>query len=351
MNTKTQEVLESLKTVSVRMGNDKSLIQVSGGNTSLKENGILWIKASGKCLADALHEEIFLPLNRGEVSSKLETIHKPEVRWNRPSDSPLRPSIETTLHALMPHRVVLHSHSVDAIAHTLLPQGKRQVSKCLEGLDWQWIPYHRPGEPLTKAIAHSLEDHRPDILILANHGLVVGGETPEAAEHLQNEVVRRLKLERRSYQQPQLSLLQSIVSSIPGLKLPDESIIHSLATDPWSLSIAQRNPAYPDHVVFCGMRPCIVEASIHILITLKAIINQSQQEGEKEISYILIPKVGVILLKNASAATEAMLYAQAEIFIRIPENEEVCLLSDNQCAELTNWEAEKYRKALAKSAA
>ena len=53
--------LDNLKTLSVTMGIDPSLIQATGGNTSLKENGVLWVKASGKNLANALQEEIVPP--------------------------------------------------------------------------------------------------------------------------------------------------------------------------------------------------------------------------------------------------------------------------------------------------
>jgi rhamnose utilization protein RhaD (predicted bifunctional aldolase and dehydrogenase) len=60
--------------------------------------------------------------------------------------------------------------------------------------------------------------------------------------------------------------------------------------------------------------------------------------------------VGVILLAAASAAAEAMLQAQAEVFLRIPPGRSVNLLSDSQCAELLNWDAEKYRQALEKAA-
>jgi hypothetical protein len=60
--------------------------------------------------------------------------------------------------------------------------------------------------------------------------------------------------------------------------------------------------------------------------------------------------VGVILLATATAATEAMLQAQAEVCLRLPPGCTVNLLSDSQCAELLSWDAEKYRQALEKAA-
>ena len=117
--------------------------------------------------------------------------------------------------------------------------------------------------------------------------------------------------------------------------IPHEPVIHSLAADPWSFELAKCNPAYPDHVVFCGVRPWVVEGT--------------RNPPSVETPYGLVPGVGVILLPAATAATEAMLRAQAEVYLRIPPGTAVNLLSDSQCAELINWDAEKYRKALEKA--
>ena len=64
----------------------------------------------------------------------------------------LRPSIETTLHALLPHKIVLHVHSVNAIAWTIRKDGFKQLKDKLQGLNWSWLDYHQPGLPLTNAV-------------------------------------------------------------------------------------------------------------------------------------------------------------------------------------------------------
>ena len=103
--------LDKLKILSVTMGKDPSLIQATGGNTSLKENGVLWVKASGKNLANALQEDIFVPLDLAQVLGEIHNSEDRDFSFQPLSGPGLRPSIETTLHALMPHPVVLHSHS------------------------------------------------------------------------------------------------------------------------------------------------------------------------------------------------------------------------------------------------
>lgn len=341
-NLKEPEGLALLKKASVRMGLEPSLIQASGGNTSLKEDGILWVKASGKTLGSAMTEAIFLPLDLAQILAENKNGSAIQATSLTLSGESLRPSIETSLHALMPYRVVLHSHSIEVIAHTLLKHAREHIGFYLEGLSWQWIPYHRPGKPLARAVSSALNSKRSNVLILENHGLVVGGDTIELAECLQAEVVTRLRAVVRTYEQPHLPTLHSLVNRLSDARLPNKSVVHSLATDTWSLSLARQNPPYPDHVVFCGVRPLVFNATEHSREQLIELI----QKREPNVSYVLLAGIGVILLSNATAATEAMLQAQAEVFLRIPEDSNVHLLSDAQCAELMNWDAEKYRKAM-----
>jgi len=61
----------SLRDLSAGVGRDPLLVQASNGNTSIKLDGILWIKASGKWLARARQEEIFVPLGLTEVKGSI----------------------------------------------------------------------------------------------------------------------------------------------------------------------------------------------------------------------------------------------------------------------------------------
>jgi rhamnose utilization protein RhaD (predicted bifunctional aldolase and dehydrogenase) len=290
---------DELKAISARMGRDATLIQATGGNTSIKDGGLLWVKASGKNLANALVEEIFVQLKLNEVIHESKN-YGSESNLQPLGDSPLRPSIETSLHALMPHQVVLHSHSIDVIALTLVQEAQARIKECLQGITWHWIPYCRPGRPLAKAISAVLEQGAFDVLILENHGLVVGGQSPEAAMNLQSEVIRRLKQPSRLNEKHiNIPELMAMTKHISGARLPIAPVIHSLATDRWSFKLAQYNPYCPDHVVFCGVRPWVKSATNPV-------------PGPND-DYGLLPGTGVILLEKATLATEAMLQAQAEV--------------------------------------
>jgi rhamnose utilization protein RhaD (predicted bifunctional aldolase and dehydrogenase) len=325
---------QRLLQVSEVIGKNHMLVQATGGNTSLKQGNIMWVKASGTSLECARSDQIFIPLGIKEtlLSMKLE---RDQACVEDSSGKSLRPSIEATLHAVMPHSVVLHTHPVDVIAISMLPCAPDLLARYLTDIPWHYIPYQRPGIPLAIEIAKALSERPADVFILANHGLVVGGISPESAFALQTLVTTRLQRESRSYINPDYPNLLNIISNIDGAYMPSFDIIHSLAVDPWSLELAQLNPAYPDHVVFCEVHPWIMDSS-------------SKVPGI-DTKYGFIPGVGVFMLPAATAATEAMLRAQAEVLLRIPRGEVVNLLTAHQCDELLNWDAEKYRQDLYKS--
>ena len=62
--------IAELLSLSARLGRDPLLVQASSGNTSIKLDGTLWIKASGKWLAYA-NEETLVPIELAELREKL----------------------------------------------------------------------------------------------------------------------------------------------------------------------------------------------------------------------------------------------------------------------------------------
>ena len=110
LSTRHEREVVSLRELSARVGSDPLLVQASNGNTSIKLDGILWIKASGKWLAHATQEEMLVPLELAEVKESVlndTEIASPDTRKNE-----LRPSIETAMHAVLRHRIVIHVHSI-----------------------------------------------------------------------------------------------------------------------------------------------------------------------------------------------------------------------------------------------
>src|ERR1700750_1059135 len=88
---------------------------------------VLWVKASGTWLADAQIKDIFVPVSLGAARAAL--VHGDEkVPLAPDANTTLRASIETSLHALMPHPVVLHVHSVNTIAWAVRSDERQELA-------------------------------------------------------------------------------------------------------------------------------------------------------------------------------------------------------------------------------
>jgi rhamnose utilization protein RhaD (predicted bifunctional aldolase and dehydrogenase) len=68
---------KALRAFSARLGRDPSRTQAAGGNTSLKRDGVLWIKASGAWLADAEERDIMIPV---DLNGLLDALARGDLR-------------------------------------------------------------------------------------------------------------------------------------------------------------------------------------------------------------------------------------------------------------------------------
>src|SRR5437870_8925822 len=105
--------IDSLLDVSARIGAEPLVVQAGTGNTSVKLDCVLWIKASGKWLAHAKHDELLVPVDLAEARASLRQDRDFTGDYN---GGALKPSIETFMHAVLPQRVVIHVHSVNTVA-------------------------------------------------------------------------------------------------------------------------------------------------------------------------------------------------------------------------------------------
>ena len=321
--------IDKLRRLSARVGTDPLLVQAAGGNTSLKDGGVMWIKASGTWLKDADTRDLFVPLDHAAIMAGL-TKNDPAcesctafVRTDLNSTG-LRPSIETTVHALMPQRVVVHVHCVNTIAWAIRADAEQRLAERLTGFNWAFIPYARPGLMLADAIAARL---RPgvDVLVLGNHGLVVAAESVDAADALLVRAVTALARTVRAAAAIDMAALQKHAAGT-AYQPAVMNETHALATDPLALKRGKSSVFYPDHVVFLGVG---VATSF---------------DGDPPL--IAIPGVGVLIRNDAKPAIEPMGRCLADVMRRVEESDPLVTLTDQDVDRLVNWDAEKYRQTL-----
>jgi rhamnose utilization protein RhaD (predicted bifunctional aldolase and dehydrogenase) len=336
--------LDDLRRMSARVGANILLVQGAGGNSSLKHDDVLWVKASGAWLAEAGEKDMFVPVALAGARAALAAGNEQMPVAAGFGAVTLRASIETSLHALMPHPVVLHVHAVNTIAWAALEGVEAELEKRLQGLAWRPLPYRRPGLPLSQVVAEHTAKTRADVLILGNHGLLVGAETCAAAEALIDEVERRLELKPRTAPAGDLDALHRICSDTEYRPAADP-VCHGLATNPRNFAIATKGSLYPDHVVFLG--PAL--PSLAADGDLAQLVARAKAQSVPAPVALLVPGAGAVIRQDASAGAEAMLICLGLVVARIPEGAKVRTLPAHEEQALLNWDAERYRQQMMKA--
>ena len=319
----TDLLTSQFRKLSARLGSDPLQVQGPGGNTSIKGADTMWIKASGTELANATTHDIFIEVDRhaatrearmeaGDGSCKT-TVIDPSIK--------LRPSIETTFHAILDHAVVAHTHSIATISHVISPQGLEMAKKKLSGLPFSIVPYAKPGLPLTQEILARLTTDTK-IILLQNHGLICVGASVAEVSDLIEKVEYCLALEpaKVNYTAPAEPAPDGFEWALEGW----------IAQDKLASTRAIAGSYYPDHTVFLG--PALPTKEI------------------EEWPAILKAGTGILLRKDANSSQRAMLKCLSDVLLRVPDNWQIDPIGSTAEAELLNWDAEKYRQAMDGSA-
>jgi rhamnulose-1-phosphate aldolase/alcohol dehydrogenase len=173
------------------LGSDPALVLHGGGNTSVKstvtdllgnEVEVLYIKGSGWDLR-VIEPEGFPAVRMDHLRElrKLKALSDADMvntqKTHMMSASSPNPSIETLLHAFMPHRFVDHTHADAVVALTNVRHGEAAVRE-VYGDTMAIVPYVMPGFELAR-LAAEIYEKAPEVtgLILMKHGIFTHGAT------------------------------------------------------------------------------------------------------------------------------------------------------------------------------
>ena len=172
------------------IGSEPNLVLHGGGNTSIKlkqknilgeEQEVLFIKGSGIDLANiALEEFVGLDLTFLKKLRMLKNLDDTEMEVqleiHKIHRTALNPSVESLLHAFLPHKYIDHTHADSILILTNQSDGESLIKKAL-GARVAVLPYTMSGLPLAKAVAAQYE-MRTDLeaIVIINHGIFTFGE-------------------------------------------------------------------------------------------------------------------------------------------------------------------------------
>jgi rhamnose utilization protein RhaD (predicted bifunctional aldolase and dehydrogenase)/NAD(P)-dependent dehydrogenase (short-subunit alcohol dehydrogenase family) len=177
------------------LGRDKRLVLHGGGNTSVKTLAtdligdaveVLCVKGSGWDMGAiepaGLPAVRLAPLRRLRARESLSDEDMVNFqRTNLIDAGAPNPSVETLLHAFLPHKYIDHTHSTAVLSLADQPDCA-EACRAVYGRRMGLVPYIMPGFALAKKAAEIYEDD-PSVegLILLKHGIFTFGATAREA--------------------------------------------------------------------------------------------------------------------------------------------------------------------------
>lgn len=282
-----------------RIGKDINLTQLSGGNTSYKNEECLWVKASGRRLSDSLNSNIFckIPFENlpKEGLDEIEDFEQYVVNG-------LKPSIETNFHLILNQPYVTHIHSLYSIAVGVGVSSSPSLLNLFLELGIVDIPYIKPGKELGMALKKFRSSSNPSFL-LRNHGLIVGGNSLDFLDQQIEKIEKEFKqfITNLSTKENNLDWKNILIG---GILTPDEAVF--LGPDPFTLKANEKH------------KKIFLDSNNEIYFPL----NFSEDK-------IIIAKFYISLARLLDKKLGAISY-----------------LSDSQVTELLIWEKEILRQGL-----
>ena len=360
-----------LTTMSNKYGADEDFVLAGGGNTSFKDDGILYVKSSGTQLSNIKAEQ-FVQMDMDKLTAMLNKDYPKEddvreaealadmLAARLPGEEAKRPSVEAILHALFPYKYVLHVHPPLVNGLTCGSNGK-ELCEQLFGDEVVWIELTTPGYILSTVCKNRFEESQkktgvyPQISILENHGIFVAADTVEDVEQKMDMVMT--VLESATHRQPDFSSVsfdeKRVMKIAPALRMlySQEGVARAIfCTNAEVMNFVSDSSSFakllkpftPDHIVYYKDEPLFIEDESDLLGPFKDYIERKSYPPK----IVAIKNLGFVALgateKEANIAK--LLFLDA---VKIATYSEsfggVHPLSDEMTQFILTWEIEQYR--------
>ncbi|MCK5369892.1 MAG: SDR family NAD(P)-dependent oxidoreductase, partial [Cyclobacteriaceae bacterium] len=372
--------LKELIGISQFYGKNKDFTIASGGNTSVKDEKTMYVKASGYELAK-IGKEGYVAMDR-QMLDKLKTRSYSENNEEREAQvkSDLlksrifpelnqRPSVEASVHHAMKYKFIIHMHPTVVNAVTCAKNAEKTINE-LYGDEAVFIPYITPGYILYKEIENQndiyFKSHGkyPQVFFLQNHGVFVGAETTEEINEKYDWIINAIKSKiSNEIEDKILPVDEKFSEIIPAIraalsvnklkvgKIRNSTLINEFLTSDEKLEHLA-NPFTPDGIVFCGPRPLIVEEGANPSETLgdfKIKLAEFRAASGYDPKIIMIRGLGVFAPGDNINASEIAI----DVFEDILKIAHYALnfggqnfMNKDDVTFIENWEVESYRKGV-----
>lgn len=364
--------LRGLVQMSNKYGSDPAFVLAGGGNTSVKEGDILFVKGSGTSLA-TIKEEGFVAMDRKKLSAMM-TVGYPTEEAAReaaalkdmmaarlPSEEGKRPSVEVLLHNLFEQKYVLHVHPA-LVGGLVCGNDGEKIAQELFGDKALWIGLCRPGYVLSLVCQKTMADAKektgvaPQILLLQNHGIFFAADTTEEIDVLAEEVMS--KLASRIHRAPDVSPVNvdttaaaAIAPALRMLYAEGKDAICTFFTNADVAAFIASDEALsplkgcftPDHIVYCKAKFLTLEAQGD----LAAAFSEFRTANGHAPKIVLIKGLGAFSLGNTKKEADtakALFLDEVKVAVYTESFGGACHLPQEFVDFIVNWEVENYRQ-------
>jgi rhamnose utilization protein RhaD (predicted bifunctional aldolase and dehydrogenase) len=246
------------------------------------------------------------------------------------------------MHAILDFKYVFHTHDLNINALTVQKNSQLMFEKALNGLNWKFIPYIKPGIELCHQLV-KLKSKDDNIFILENHGLIICGQDLNEIKNLNNEIRRRLKiLQNRTIMGSPTKHFEKIITlKDTGYQFCEDESINALAFHQPSIDKLSQGMLLPDFLVFLGPSlKTINPADSNFIDKIKKL----SQNPLPLNSCIILTGRGIIVRTDALKGTLEIMRCVYDLLSLIPDNADLKYLDENETLALLNWESEHYRQ-------
>lgn len=317
---------EQLYRLCRRYGQRLDLVQGAGGNISVKDGNVMFIKSSGVALASVTEENGYSVLNYGCLNRDIKKgDYFPIERYCCG-----RASMETYMHSFLKKYVVhLHPIQVNCILCSKSSEviiGNLFPNSC-------YIKYATPGVELSKEIYSKWRGQ--SLIFLENHGIIITTDTEEEIEPLLNEVLDRCE----AFCQADFRLYRQVtlVSDIINKKF-NSNLISYYFEGADSYSELDMN-LFPDKVVFCK--------NILTIDEIEELKERLELFGIEPPNAVIVGGACYLIGKSLNHCRDMEDIIKAHILTRYltPRGQRKELSAEN-VNDILNLDSEKYRKSL-----
>ncbi len=384
------KTLADLIKISNTTGKDTTLVQGGGGNTSVKtdDGKFMYIKASGTALKDMsakagwrrMRIDKVLEVIRDKELGKLpansrepEVVNRLLLACDDNVTSGVRPSVEAHLHGLI-DKCVIHLHPIVVAAYVNAKNGKAALERLFA--DWKypplWIPYTDPGFMLARKVAQLVAGYekqysrKPNVMILAKHGLFVTGPTADGAIRLVHKAIRLLKTrldtpKARRISPPADRILEAkfairkAVLEATGRYLPVQYAGAGGAIGPFmarkdAAKLLNTPALNPDELVYAsGAAMWVAKPDADAIGgRLKALV----KKGQKPSAAFVVKGLGLFIAADIKTAPVIAEITNGSLQIRSWASKfgGVLALTPREQDFINNWESEAFRKKMTTAA-